>query len=371
MEMFEIRNGLDQAHILCDKLKDSLDIDGLSREIEGLEVATMDANFWSDPVQAQKIETKLRAMQKKYQSYDDLVTTLVSLEDVYELLTLEDDPDFKAALENDYLEFAKKLHDFENELLLSGEHDAGDAIVEIHPGAGGTESQDWASMLLRMYQRYADKKDFKVEILDYLPGEVAGVKSVTFKVSGYNAYGLFKGEKGVHRLVRISPFDSAKRRHTSFASVDVMPEISQDIQIDINPADLRIDTYRSSGAGGQHVNTTDSAVRITHIPTNIVVASQAQRSQIKNRETAMMMLKSKLYEAMLEQQADQIDKLRGEQKEIAWGSQIRSYVLHPYSMVKDHRSLEETAQVDKVLDGDLDSFAYAYLQHMVGGGSDD
>lgn len=371
MELFEIRNGLDQAHLVCEKLKESLDVDGLIREIEGLEVQTMAPDFWADPERAQKTETRLKAMQKKYQSFAELTTTLQSLEDVYELLQVEEDDDFKVALEQDYQDFARKLKDFENELLLSGEHDASDAILEIHPGAGGTESQDWANMLFRMYQRYCDKKDFKVEILDYLPGDVAGIKSVTFKVSGYNAYGLLKGEKGVHRLVRISPFDSAKRRHTSFASVDVMPEISQDIQIEIKTEDLRIDTYRSSGAGGQHVNTTDSAVRITHLPTNIVVASQAQRSQIKNRETAMMMLKSKLYELMLEQQAEAIDKIKGEQKEIAWGSQIRSYVMHPYSMVKDHRCLEETAQVDKVLDGDLDNFAYAYLQHQVGGKSHD
>ncbi len=365
MELFEIKNGLNKAHLLCEELAESIDVEGLKREIEGLEAQTMNPDFWNDPAKAQGIETKLRNMQKKYGEYSELVETLNSLEEIYEFLQIEDDPDFRSSLENDYQVFEKRLADFENELLLSALHDETDAILEIHPGAGGTESQDWAAMLFRMYQRYADKKGYKIEVIDYLDGDVAGLKSATFKISGHNAYGMLKGEKGVHRLVRISPFDSAKRRHTSFASVDVMPDISSDIEITINPADLRIDTYRSSGAGGQHVNTTDSAVRITHIPTNTVVASQAQRSQIQNRETAMMMLKNKLYELMVEQQAEEVDKLRGEQKEIAWGSQIRSYVMHPYSMVKDHRSNFETAQVDKVLDGDLDEFAYAYLQSLV------
>lgn len=365
MELFEIKNGLNKAHLSCQQLAESIDVEGLKREIEGLEAQTFDPDFWNEPDKAQKVETKLRNMQKKYQAYTELTESLDSLEEIYEFLQLEDDQEFRATLENDYLEFETKLNHFENELLLSGEYDDTAAIMEIHPGAGGTESQDWAQMLFRMYQRYADKKGFAFEVLDYLDGDVAGLKSATFKISGTNAYGMLKGEKGVHRLVRISPFDSAKRRHTSFASVDIMPDISQDFEITINPADLRIDTYRSSGAGGQHVNTTDSAVRITHIPTNTVAASQAQRSQIQNRETAMMMLKNKLHELMVEQQADQIDKLRGEQKEIAWGSQIRSYVMHPYTMVKDHRSAFETAQVDKVLDGDLDDFAYAYLQSMV------
>ena len=247
-------------------------------------------------------------------------------------------------------------------MLLSHEYDHLNAIVEIHPGAGGTESQDWAEMLFRMYQRFCNKNDFKVEVLDYLDGEEAGLKSVTFLVKGYNAYGYLKSEKGVHRLVRISPFDSNARRHTSFASVDVMPEFNNDVEIEVRNEDLRIDTYRSSGAGGQHINTTDSAVRITHIPTGIVVTCQSQRSQIKNREQAMVMLKSKLYQKQIEEQQNKLKEIKGEQLENGWGSQIRSYVMHPYSLVKDTRTGYETSQVDRVLDGDLFDFIYAYLR---------
>ena len=247
-------------------------------------------------------------------------------------------------------------------MLLSGEHDDLNAIVEIHPGAGGTESQDWAEMLFRMYQRYAANKGWKVEVLDYLDGDVAGIKSVTMLIKGDNVYGHLKAEKGVHRLVRLSPLYSAKRRHTSFASVDVMPEFNNEIEIEIQSTDLKIDTYRASGAGGQHINKTDSAVRITHLPTNIVVTCQSQRSQIQNREQAMVMLKSKLYQLMLEKQASELKELKGEQKEIAWGSQIRSYVLHPYSLVKDNRSGYESNNPKAVLDGDLDGFIYAYLK---------
>ena len=252
-------------------------------------------------------------------------------------------------------------------MLLSGEHDSLNAIVEIHPGAGGTESQDWAEMLFRMYQRYAQRKNWKIEVLDYLDGDVAGIKSVTMLIKGDNVYGHLKAEKGVHRLVRLSPFDSAKRRHTSFASIDVMPEFNNEIEIDIKNEDLKVDTYRAGGAGGQHINKTDSAVRITHIPTNTIVTCQSQRSQLQNREQAMIMLKSKLYQLMLEKQASKLQEIKGEQKEIAWGSQIRSYVLHPYSLVKDNRSNYESNNPKAVLDGDLDGFVYAYLKSVIGG----
>ena len=246
--------------------------------------------------------------------------------------------------------------------LLSGKYDANNAIVTIHPGAGGTESQDWAEMLYRMYTRWADKNGYKVTELDYLEGEEAGIKSVTFEIIGEYAYGYMKGEMGVHRLVRISPFDSGGRRHTSFASVEVLPEITDDIEIDINPDDLRIDTYRASGAGGQHINKTSSAVRITHIPTNIVVACQSERSQIQNRETAMRMLKSKLLDLKEKEHKEKIEDLKGEQREIAWGSQIRSYVFCPYTMVKDHRTNYEVGNVEAVMDGKIDDFMESYLK---------
>ena len=255
----------------------------------------------------------------------------------------------------------KEIEKLEIETLFSGKYDNNNAIVTIHPGAGGTESQDWAEMLYRMYTRWATQNDFIVKELDYLEGEEAGIKSVTFEIIGENAYGYMRGEKGVHRLVRISPFDSGGRRHTSFASVEVLPEITDDIQIDINPDDLRIDTYRASGAGGQHINKTSSAVRITHIPTNTVVACQSERSQIQNRETAMKMLKSKLLDLKEKEQKEKIEDLKGEQKDIAWGSQIRSYVFCPYTMVKDHRTNYEVGNVQAVMDGDLNEFMKVFV----------
>lgn len=259
----------------------------------------------------------------------------------------------------------KKIDNLEVESLLSGKHDKDNAIITIHPGAGGTEAQDWAEMLYRMYSMWAEKNDYKLEELDYLEGDGAGLKSVTFSVSGENSYGYLKGESGVHRLVRISPFDSAGRRHTSFASVEVIPEISDDVEVIINPEDLRVDTYRSSGAGGQHVNKTESAIRITHIPTNIVVSCQTQRSQIQNRETAMKMLKSKLLELKERENKEKIEDLKGVQREIAWGSQIRSYVFCPYTMVKDHRTNYETGNVEAVMNGEINEFINAYLKSLI------
>ena len=256
----------------------------------------------------------------------------------------------------------QEIEKLEIATLLSGKYDVNNAIVTIHPGAGGTESQDWAEMLYRMYTRWADKNGYKVTELDYLEGEEAGIKSVTFEIVGEYAYGYMKGEMGVHRLVRISPFDSGGRRHTSFASVEVLPEITDDIEIDINPDDLRIDTYRASGAGGQHINKTSSAVRITHIPTNTVVACQSERSQIQNRETAMRMLKSKLLDLKEKEHKEKIEDLKGEQREIAWGSQIRSYVFCPYTMVKDHRTNYEVGNVEAVMDGKIDDFMESYLK---------
>lgn len=279
-----------------------------------------------------------------------------------ELLCLEEDNELIKELLKDTLKLQKELENLELQTLLSGKYDKNNAILTLHPGAGGTESQDWAEMLYRMYSKWAASNGFSLKELDYLEGDEAGLKSVTFLISGLNAYGYLKSEMGVHRLVRISPFDAGGRRHTSFASLEVLPEITEDIEIEINPDDLRIDTYRASGAGGQHINKTSSAVRITHIPTNIVVACQSERSQIQNRETAMKMLKSKLLELKEKEKKDKIEDLKGNQMDIAWGSQIRSYVFCPYTLVKDHRTNYETGNVQAVMDGDLNGFIFEYLK---------
>ena len=319
-------------------------------------------DFWDDQQKAQTFINESNALKDQVHVFNEMVETFENLEVSYELVKEESDAELQAELESELIALSERLNDFELELLLSEEYDRSNAILELHPGAGGTESQDWGSMLLRMYTRWAEKKGFKVETLDYLPGDEAGIKSVTLSIKGHNAYGYLKAEKGVHRLVRISPFDSSGRRHTSFVSCEIMPELNDDIEIDIRTEDLKIDTYRASGAGGQHINTTDSAVRITHIPTGVVVTCQTERSQIKNREQAMKMLKAKLYQRQIEEKEKQLAEIRGEQKEIGWGSQIRSYVFHPYSMVKDHRTNVESGNVQGVMDGDIDSFIDAYLR---------
>lgn len=367
MELYEIKKWAYKAHLLIEEFYHSIDIESYRREIEGLTIITEQDGFWDNANEAKITYDKLNKMKKIVNCYDELDITLSSLDETYDLVKDTDDQEFKEILESDYLDFETDLIEFEQMMLLSGEHDSLNAIVEIHPGAGGTESQDWAEMLFRMYQRYAQRKNWKIEVLDYLDGDVAGIKSVTMLIKGDNVYGHLKAEKGVHRLVRLSPFDSAKRRHTSFASIDVMPEFNNEIEIDIKNEDLKVDTYRAGGAGGQHINKTDSAVRITHIPTNTIVTCQSQRSQLQNREQAMIMLKSKLYQLMLEKQASELQEIKGEQKEIAWGSQIRSYVLHPYSLVKDNRSNYESNNPKAVLDGDLDGFVYAYLKSVIGG----
>jgi peptide chain release factor 2 len=279
-----------------------------------------------------------------------------------EILKQDADEDIVSELDRNIKDIRSLLDDVEEKTLLSGPYDFHPAILNIHPGAGGTESHDWVDMLLRMYLKWIDVKKFKYRMTDYLPGEEAGIKNVTLTVHGLNAYGLLKSEKGIHRLVRISPFDSSKRRHTSFAAVDVIPLFEEDVDLEINKDDLKIDTYRSSGAGGQHVNVTDSAVRITHIPSGIVVACQDERSQIMNRETAMKILKSRLYEIELKKKMDALDDIRGEKKDIAWGSQIRSYVLQPYQMIKDHRTGTEVGDVNSVLNGEIDVFIKAFLK---------
>lgn len=322
-------------------------------------------DFWDDQQKAQEIISEANGLKEQVQEFHKLNEVYENLELTYELVKEEPDEELQEELVAELSDFSKRLDNFELQLLLSEPYDKNNAILELHPGAGGTESQDWGSLLLRMYTRWAEKKGFKVETLNYLPGDEAGIKSVTLAIKGHNAYGYVKAEKGVHRLVRISPFDSSGRRHTSFVSCDVMPEFNEDIEIDVRTDDLKIDTYRSSGAGGQHVNTTDSAVRITHQPTGIVVTCQNERSQIKNREAAMKMLKAKLYQKKIEEQEQELAEIRGEQKEIGWGSQIRSYVFHPYSMVKDHRTDMEVGNIQGVMDGDLDPFINAYLRSRI------
>lgn len=338
------------------------DISGTETEISKLEKLAGEPDFYSDMENAQKILQKTKQLSDKVKKYKDLygtwedLLTLVALGNEMEDLSLIDE------IKEGYNELVSTVEEVKLETLLSGQYDKNNAIMTIHPGAGGTEAQDWAEMLLRMYTRWAERKGYKVEILDYLEGEEAGIKSVTIMISGLNAYGYAKCEMGIHRLVRISPFDASGRRHTSFASCDVMPEIDDDIKIDINPDDLRVDTYRSSGAGGQHINKTDSAIRITHIPTGVVVSCQQERSQHKNRETAMKMLKAKLFEIKEREHKDKIEDLKGEHKDIAWGSQIRSYVFHPYNLVKDHRTNFEMGNIGAVMDGEIDGFINEYLK---------
>jgi peptide chain release factor 2 len=322
-------------------------------------------DFWNDQQAAQTVINEANGLKDQVNEFYGLNESFENLELTYELVKEENDEELRSELEVELLQLTERLSQFELQLLLSEEYDKNNAILELHPGAGGTESQDWGSMLLRMYTRWAEKKGFKVETLDYLPGDEAGIKSVTLAIKGHNAYGYLKAEKGVHRLVRISPFDSSGRRHTSFVSCEVMPELNDDIQIEVRTEDLKIDTYRATGAGGQHINTTDSAIRITHLPTNVVVTCQAERSQIKNREAALKMLKAKLYQLEIERKEQELLEIRGEQKEIGWGSQIRSYVFHPYSMVKDHRTSAESGNVQAVMDGDLDQFIDAYLRSRI------
>lgn len=322
-------------------------------------------DFWDDQQKAQGTINELNGLKDLVNGYNHLQSVYENLEVSYELVQEEPDEELQAELESELSSLSGRLSHFELQLLLSEPYDRNNAILELHPGAGGTESQDWGSLLLRMYTRWAEKKGFKVETLDYLPGDEAGIKSVTLSIKGHNAYGYLKAEKGVHRLVRISPFDSAGRRHTSFVSCEVMPEFNDEIEIEIRSEDLKVDTYRASGAGGQHINKTESAIRITHLPSGIVVTCQNQRSQIKNREQAMKMLKSKLYQLEIEKKEEQMAEIRGEQKEIGWGSQIRSYVFHPYSMVKDHRTSVETGNIQAVMDGDIDMFIDAYLRSKI------
>jgi peptide chain release factor 2 len=324
--------------------------------------------FWDDQETAARTSAAHSRAQRRLEMFRGLESDVAELGDLAELA--EEDVEIEGELEGQLGTIESRLAELEEARLFSGEYDAGDAVVTVHAGAGGTDSQDWAEILLRMYLRWAERRGFDVEMAEASAGEEAGLKSATFIARGENAYGLFAAERGVHRLVRISPFDSSGRRHTSFAQVDVGPLVEETVAVDIDESDLRIDTYRASGAGGQHVNKTDSAVRITHIPTNTVVQCQNERSQTQNKAVAMQLLKSKLIELEERKRAETLAKARGEVKDVAWGSQIRSYVLHPYTMVKDHRTEHEVGDVNRVLDGDIDSFVRDYLEKTAASSAD-
>lgn len=365
MELFEIRQGIDHY---CERLKqlgESLDLDSKQQKIQQLTSVIEKEDFWNDAKHAQQVINECNHLKDLVESFQKLTETFDSFSQTATILKEEMDQDLMELLEEEYNESIQTFDDFEIKVLLSHEYDHSNAILEIHPGAGGTESQDWAEMLYRMYSRYGARHGYKVSVLDYLAGDEAGIKSVSLLIEGDLAYGYLKAEKGVHRLVRISPFDSGGRRHTSFASVDVMPQFNNEIEIEINPNDLEIDTHRASGAGGQHINKTDSAVRIVHKPTGITATCQAGRSQHENREQALLILKSRLYQLQIEEQEAKLASIKGEQKRIEWGSQIRSYVFQPYRMVKDLRTNYEVGNVQAVMDGDLDGFIFAYLKSQI------
>lgn len=337
------------------------------QRIAQLEEQTARPDFWQDQEKARRIIDEMNALKGPVERYETLLAQLSDAEELLLLAQEEQDQQVAAEVLAETGKMAAALRNLELTLLLTGDYDDYNAIVALHPGAGGTEAQDWAEMLMRMYTRWAERKGFQVQVLDYLEGDEAGIKAVTLLVKGPNAYGFLRAEKGIHRLVRISPFDASGRRHTSFASVDVMPELKDDSEIEVKPDELRIDTFRAGGAGGQHVNKTDSAVRLTHLPTGIVVSCQNERSQHANRETAMRILKARLLELKAREREQELAAIRGEQGEIAWGNQIRSYVFHPYTMVKDHRTNHETKNLRDVMDGDLDGFIYAFLQQQAVG----
>ena len=344
------------------EVKDSLDLENKERRITELDKSMEEPGFWDDPERSTKTVREAKNLKDTVDGYKHLEQQYEDIQVMIEMGYEENDPAMIPEIQEMLDEFVKELEELRTKTLLSGEYDGCNAILKLNAGAGGTEAMDWCSMLYRMYQRGADKKGFTTEVLDFLDGDEAGLKSITLQVNGENAYGYLKSEKGVHRLVRISPFNAAGKRQTSFVSCDVMPDIEEDLDVEINPDDLRIDTYRSSGAGGQHINKTSSAIRITHLPTGIVVQCQNERSQFQNKDKAMQMLKAKLY--MLKQQAnaEKLSDIRGDVKDIGWGSQIRSYVLQPYTMVKDHRTGFESGNVNAVLDGGLDGFISAYLK---------
>ena len=349
------------------EVRDSLDLANKEKRIEELERKMEEPDFWDNPERSQEMMKELKSLKDDKEIYENLESQRDDMETLIEMGYEEDDASVIPEIQEILDQFEADFENIRMKTLLSGEYDKKDAIIKLNAGAGGTESCDWCSMLYRMYCRWAEKKGFKTEVLDFLDGDIAGIKAVTFEVNGENAYGYLKSEKGVHRLVRISPFNSAGKRQTSFASCDVVPDIEEDIDIDILDDDLKIDTYRASGAGGQHVNKTSSAIRITHLPTGIVVQCQNERSQHHNKEKAMQMLKAKLQLMKEQEQAEKVSDIRGEVKDIGFGNQIRSYVMQPYTLVKDHRTNEENSNVNAVMDGDIDSFINAYLKKIANG----
>src|SRR5690554_1774597 len=360
MEKYEVNKTLELFETKINDLENALDVNYINKRLKEIEPIMANPNFWNDSNNAKKISQEMNQLTDK-------LDTINGIKNQYEdalmwLIEAKEGTESWDVLEDEISSLQKKISAFEIEVLLNGEYDLNNAIIELHPGAGGTESMDWCGILMRMYERYANNKGYKVEILNYLAGEEAGVKSVTLRISGAYAYGNLKSERGVHRLVRISPFDSNKRRHTSFVSCDVAPEIDDSDEVVLNDDDIRMDTYQSSGAGGQSVNTTYSAVRLTHVPSGIVVSIQNERSQIKNKEAAMQILKSKLIQKDIEEKQAKLNALKGEKSDIGWGSQIRSYVFQPYQMVKDHRTNFEVGNIQSVMDGEIDGFINAYLK---------
>ncbi len=362
VEYEQIRLDLIAMEKPIEELGIALDIDGAKENIAKLEKETLEPDFYNDIKNSQKVLQKIKEFTNKIDRFKSLQTDWEDMTTLVELAIAEDDESLLEEIQTGFNALSENIENMKLETLLSGPYDKSNAIITLHAGAGGTEAQDWCQMLYRMYTMWAEARGYKVSVLDILDGDEAGLKGASILIEGLNAYGFAKCEKGIHRLVRISPFDSAGRRHTSFASVEVMPDIEDDIEININPDDLRIDTYRASGAGGQHVNKTSSAIRITHIPTGVVVACQNERSQFQNKDTAMKMLKAKLMELAEAEQKEKIEDIKGVQKEIAWGSQIRSYVFHPYNMVKDHRTNYEVGNISSVMDGNLDGFINDYLR---------
>ena len=363
----EYKNKLNNLRPALDDLGGALHLDEARNEVEKLEEESAQDGFWNDTENSQRVQKRIKTLKHKLERYAKLTGAWEDMLTMCEMAVEEDDDSMLPDLESEFQSFEETLESMRLETLLTGEYDANNAILTFHAGAGGTEAQDWTQMLYRMYMQWANKHGFEFEMLDYLDGEDAGLKSATVMVKGENAYGYLKGENGVHRLVRVSPFDANARRQTSFSALEVMPELPNDIEVDIRPEDIEMQVYRSSGAGGQHVNKTSSAVRLIHIPTGIVTACQTQRSQFQNRDYAMQMLKSKLMELKIQQHAEKISDLKGVQLKIEWGSQIRSYVFMPYQLVKDTRTDYETGNIQAVMDGDLDGFINAYLTKAANG----
>ena len=363
LQFDEIRLSLEEIGPEIEDLSEALGLDSIKKEIKSLDEKASEPGFWDDTENSQKVIKRTSLLKNKLSSYETLYSLYEDACTLVELANEEEDLSLLSEAQKELNKVKSELESLRLSTLLTGEYDSNNAILTFHSGAGGTEAQDWVEMLYRMYCRWGERHNYKVKTLDYLDGEEAGLKSVSVLIEGLNAYGYMKSEAGVHRLVRVSPFDSSGRRHTSFASLEVMPEIDDDIDVEISPDDIKMDVFRSSGAGGQHINKTSSAVRLTHLPTGIVVACQNERSQHQNRELAMKMLTSKLIEIKEREHLDKIEDIKGVQKEIGWGSQIRSYVFMPYTLVKDHRTNFEMGNINAVMDGDIDGFINAYLKN--------